>query len=156
LCRGRVVCDFYLLVAFRHSHAHTDPVAIGVRSQLFLHRLCTGRGDSFSRLDNPLAWFQLSAAYAGVVWLLFIYDMRLIHARIVEARVESEHGLYARARSDQLFNIRLLVPALVVLNLFSIFAIWRWPDLFIARPRHIWLISAQLVSFIGYLIYTGR
>ncbi|HMH02654.1 MAG TPA: hypothetical protein VK556_00480, partial [Candidatus Udaeobacter sp.] len=39
-----------------------------------------GEAILFSRLDDPLAWFQLSATYAAAVWLLFIYDMRLIHA----------------------------------------------------------------------------
>jgi len=55
-----------------------------------------------------------------------------------------------------LLNIRLLVPLLLVLNLVSTLAIWRWPDLFVARAGHIWLISAQLISFIGYLFYTSR
>ncbi len=110
----------------------------------------------FSRLDNPLAWFELSAACAGIVWLLFIYDMRLIHARVAESRNDSDRALYARARSDQLLNIRLLVPLLIALNLVCAFAIWCWPDLFIARACHIWLISVQLLSLIGYLLYTSR
>ena len=123
----------------------------------FFYIACAlGEAVLFTRLDNPLSWFQLSAAYAVVVWLLFIYDMRLIHARIVEARDDSERALYTRARSDQLLNIRLLAPALIVLNLVCAFAIWRWPDLFIARAHHVWLIGAQLVSFIGYLFYTTR
>jgi hypothetical protein len=123
----------------------------------FFYIACAlGEAMLFTRLDDPLAWFQLSAAYAGIVWLLFIYDMRLIHARIVESRDDSEHALYARARSDQLLNIYLLVPLLIVLNLVSAFAIWSRPDLFIARAHHIWLISAQLLSFIGYLFYTSR
>jgi len=123
----------------------------------FFYIACAlGEAVLFSRLDNPLAWFQLGTVYAGIVWLLFIYDMRLIHARIVESRDDSEHALYARARSDQLLNIRLLVPLLIALNLTSAFVIWRWPDLFITRARHIWLICAQLLSFIGYLFYTSR
>ena len=123
----------------------------------FFYIACAlGEAILFTRLDDPLAWFQLSAAYAGIVWLLFIYDMRLIHARIVESRDDSEHALYARARSDQLLNIYLLVPLLIVLNLVSAFAIWSRPDLFIARARHVWLIGAQLLSFIGYLFYTSR
>jgi hypothetical protein len=123
----------------------------------FFYIACAlGEAILFTRLDNPLAWFQLSAAYAGIVWLLFIYDMRLIHARIIEARDDSERALYARARSDQLLNIRLLVPVLIVLNLVSAFAIWSRPDLFITHARHIWLIGTQLLSFIGYLFYTGR
>jgi len=35
-------------------------------------------------------------------------------------------------------------------------AIWRWPDVFIARGYHNWLIAVQLLSFVGYLTYTGR
>jgi hypothetical protein len=123
----------------------------------FFYIACAlGEAILFSRLDNPLTWFQLSAAYAGVVWLLFIYDMRLIHARLGESRADSERALYARATSDQLLNIRLLVPMLIALNVVAAFAIWRWPDLFIARAGHIWLISTQLLSFIGYLFYTSR
>ncbi len=50
----------------------------------FFYIACAlGEAILFTRLNDPLAWFQLSAAYAGIVWLLFIYDMRLIHARIV-------------------------------------------------------------------------
>ena len=115
-----------------------------------------GEAILFSRLDNPLAWFQLSAAYACIVWLLFVYDMRLIHTRLAESRVDPQRALYARAMSDQLLNIRLLVPLLIALNVVSAFAIWRWPDLFIARAGHTWLISTQLFSFIGYLFYTSR
>jgi hypothetical protein len=115
-----------------------------------------GEAILFSRLDNPLAWFQLSAAYACIVWLLFVYDMRLIHARLAESRADFQRALYARAMSDQLLNIRLLVPLLIALNVVSAFAIWRWPDLFIARAGHTWLISTQLFSFIGYLFYTSR
>src|SRR5437870_8001388 len=51
----------------------------------FFYIACAlGEAILFSRLDNPLAWFQLSAAFAAVIWLLFIYDMRLIHARAAE------------------------------------------------------------------------
>ena len=123
----------------------------------FFYIACAlGEAILFSRLDSPLAWFQLSAAYAGVVWLLFIYDMRMIRARIIESNNDAERTLYTRARADQLLNIWLLVPLLFLLNLGCAFAIWSFPDLFIARAGHIWLISIQLASFVGYLIYVGR
>jgi hypothetical protein len=115
-----------------------------------------GEAILFSRLDNPLAWFQLSATYAAAVWLLFVYDMRLIHARIAEARNEADRALYGRAKADQLFNIYVLVPLLFFLNLACALAIWIWPDFFITRGGHIWLISSQLISFITYLAYIGR
>ena len=115
-----------------------------------------GEAILFSRLDDPLAWFQLSATYAAAVWLLFIYDMRLIHARVAEARNDADRALYARAKADQLFNIRVLVPLLFFINLACALAIWIWPDLFITRGGHVGLISAQLVSFIAYLTYIGH
>jgi len=123
----------------------------------FFYIACAlGEAILFTRLDDPLAWFQLSAAFAGIVWLLFIYDMRLIRTRVAESHDDSERALYGRARSDQLLNICVLVPALIVLNLVSAFAIWCWPDLFIARARHVWLIGVQLLCFFGYLFYTTR
>jgi len=123
----------------------------------FFYIACAlGEAILFSRLDRPLAWFQLSAAYAGIVWLLFIYDMRLIGARISESNNDADRALYARAKSDQLLNIWVLVPLLFLLNLGCAFAIWRWPDVFISRADHVWLIGIQLVSFVIYLVYIAR
>ena len=123
----------------------------------FFYIACAlGEAILFSRLDRPLAWFQLSAAYAGIVWLLFIYDMRLIGARISESNNDADRALYARARSDQLLNIWVLVPLLFLLNIGCAFAIWRWPDVFITRADHVWLIGIQLVSFVIYLVYIAR
>ena len=123
----------------------------------FFYIACAlGEAILFSRLDNPLGWFQLSAAYATIVWLLFIYDIRLINMRLKESRTDVERTLYTRKRSDQLRNILVLVPALVILSLACALAIWRWPDVFIARGYHNWLIAVQLLSFVGYLTYTGR
>src|SRR5438445_6892204 len=86
----------------------------------FFYIACAlGEAILFTRLDDPLAWFQLSAAYSGIVWLLFMYDMRLIYARIAESCNDSERALYARAKSDQLLNISILVSLLIVLNLVS-------------------------------------
>ena len=123
----------------------------------FFYIACAlGEAIFFSRLDRPLAWFQLSTAYAGVVWLLFIYDMRLIRARITESSNAADQTLYARAKADQLLNIWLLVPLLFLLNLGCALAIWSRPDLFITRAGHIWLVSTQLASFIVYLVYVAR
>jgi hypothetical protein len=123
----------------------------------FFYIACAlGEAILFSRLDRPLGWFRLSTAYAGVVWLLFVYDMRLIRARMAESRNDADRALYARARADQLLNIWALVPLLFLLNLGCAFAISSRPDFFIARAGHLWLISAQLVSFVGYLFYVAR
>ena len=81
-----------------------------------------GEAILFSRLDDPLAWFQLSTTYAAVVWLLFVYDMRLIHARVAESNNDADRALYARAEADQLLNIRVWF-----LCFFSSVLPARWP-----------------------------
>jgi hypothetical protein len=55
-----------------------------------------------------------------------------------------------------LFNIYVLIPLLFLLNLACALAVWTLPDFFITRGGHVWLISAQLISFIAYLAYIGR
>ena len=123
----------------------------------FFYIACTlGEAILFSRLDRPLAWFQLSAGYAAVVWLLFVYDMRLIRARVAESSNDAERTLYTRVRADQLLNIWALVPLLFLLNLGCALAICSRPDFFVARAGHICLISIQLASFIVYLFYVAR
>jgi hypothetical protein len=82
--------------------------------------------------------------------------MRLISALIAESRDDAHRALYMSITSDQLLNILVLVPLLFILNLGCAAAIRGRPDLFIARGAHVWLIGAQLVSFIGYLICIAR
>jgi len=107
----------------------------------------------FRQLSHPLRWFQLSVAYSVLVWLLYIRNMRLIHARVAESNSDAERALYTRARADQLLNIWLLVPLFFLFNVGCVVAIWIWWDLFVDQGGHIWMISWQLLSFMGYLTY---
>lgn len=123
----------------------------------FLYIACAlGEAILFTRLERPLAWFRLSTAYAAFVWLLFVYDLRLIRARMREMATEAERSLYRRTWNDQLLNIRLLIPALFFFNLACALAIGHWPDYFLERSGDVWLIAAQLVSFLIYLLYVTR
>ena len=123
----------------------------------FLYIACAlGEAILFTRLERPLAWFRLSTAYAAFVWLLFVYDLRLIRARLREATNEAEHDLYQRTYEDQLLNIRVLVPLLFFFNLACALAMSHWADYFLERSGDIWLIAAQLLSFLIYLFYVIR
>ena len=114
----------------------------------FLYIACAlGEALLFTRLDRPLAWFRLSTAYAAFVWLLFVYDLRLIRARLRETTTEAERLLYQRTWEDQLLNIRLLMPCLFLFNLACALAISHWPDYFLERAGNVWLIAAQFLSF---------
>ena len=123
----------------------------------FFYIACAlGEAILFTRLGRPLAWFRLSTVYAAFVWLLFVYDMRLIRARLREAANEAERSLYQRTMEDQSLNIRVLVPLLFLFNLGCTLAINHWPDFFVDRAGNVWLIAAQLLSFLIYLFYVIR
>ena len=150
---------FVIFVFWSRSIIHTLtlikwPLQFG--HNFFYIACALGEAMLFTCLGRPLAWFCLSTIYAGVVWLLFVYDMRLIRARLNESHSAVERALYTHARSDQLLNISAFVPLLFFFNLACTIAIYRVPDFFINGGGHVWLISAQLISFIVYLVYVTR
>ena len=110
----------------------------------------------FAQLGKPLSWFGFGATFIGIGWTLFVYDLRLIHARMRDSPGQASNRLYAQVRRDQWLNIGLLLPAMFSLNLLAAIFIRTRPDVFLARNAHIWLIGAQLLGFAGYLVYVVR
>ena len=110
----------------------------------------------FAQQGKPGAWFGFGAAFIAIGWTLFVYDLRLIHARMRDSAGLVSNQLSARVLRDQWLNIALLLPAIFALNLACAFAIRAWPDFFLARNGHIWLIAVQIVGFVGYLVYVVR
>jgi hypothetical protein len=110
----------------------------------------------FTRLQSPRAWFALGALYAAIVWLLFVYDLRLIHARERDSAGQASNRLYALVTKDQWLNIGLLIPMLFALNLACAALIYWHGDFFLQGHGHVWLAIAQLVAFGIYLVYVLR
>jgi hypothetical protein len=110
----------------------------------------------FAQIGKPGSWFAFGAAFIAIGWSLFVYDLRLIYARMRDSAGEASDRLSARVRRDQWLNIALLLPAIFLLNLFSAILIRTWPEFFLAHNAHVWLIAAELVGFAGYLVYVVR
>lgn len=110
----------------------------------------------FTRLSNPQGWFAFGAIYAGLVWLLFIYDLRLIRAREGDSAGESSNRLYDLVTKDQWLNIGALIPMLFVLNVACAICVHLRPDFFLANKGHTYLAIAQVLAFGGYLLYVLR
>jgi hypothetical protein len=111
---------------------------------------------SFAQLANPANWFGFGAAFIAAGWVLFFYDLRLIHARQRDSSGEAGNRLYERVRRDQWLNLVLLLPGVFVLNVTCAISIRTWPEIFVRNNAHLWLIGVQLVGFTGYLIYVVR
>ena len=110
----------------------------------------------FAQLGKPASWFGFGAAFIAIGWTLFVYDLRLIYARMRDSAGEASDRLYARVRRDQWLNIGLLLPGVFFLNLVSAILIRTWPGIFLAHNAHVWLIAAELLGFAGYLVYVVR
>ena len=110
----------------------------------------------FTRLGHPGAWFAFGALFAVIGWALFVYDLRLIHARTHDSAGPASNRLCALVLRDQRLNISLLLPAVFFLNLGCALAIHFWPDLFVGNNGHVWLIALQVAAFAGYLFYVLR
>ena len=59
-------------------------------------------------------------------------------------------------RRDQWLNLLLLLPGVFILNVVCAVCIRSWPELFVDRGAHVWLIAIQIISFGGYLLYVVR
>ena len=103
----------------------------------------------FAQLGKPARWFGFGAAFIAIGWTLFVYDLRLIHARMRDSAGAVSNKLSARVLRDQWMNIALLLPGIFLLNLAFLFTVRSWPDFFLARNGHIWLITAQIAAFFG-------
>ena len=110
----------------------------------------------FAQLGKPASWFGFGAAFIAIGWTLFVYDLRLIYARMRDSAGEASNRLSARVLRDQWLNIAVLLPAVFLLNFSSAVLIRTWPEVFLMRNAHVWLIAVQVLGFAGYLIYVVR
>jgi len=110
----------------------------------------------FAQLGKPASWFGFGAAFIAIGWTLFVYDLRLIYARMRDSAGEASNRLSARVLRDQWLNIAVLLPAVFLLNFLSAVLIRTWPEVFLMGNAHVWLIAVQVLSFAGYLIYVVR
>lgn len=110
----------------------------------------------FAQVGKPAAWFAFATGFTAIGWTLFVYDLRLIHARMRDSAGPISNQLSARVLRDQRLNIGVLLPAMFFLNLFCAIAVRGWPEKFVGANAHIWLIGFQIVCFAAYLIYVVR
>lgn len=123
----------------------------------FLYIACAlGEALLFTRLTNPTAWFEISAVYAVGVWLLFVYDLRMVRPREADRPSEASRRLCAMIERDQRLNIQLLIPALFAFSLLAVVALKLEPEFFLAQQGHSYLAAGQAIGLLAYLWYVVR
>jgi hypothetical protein len=71
---------------------------------------------AFTRITEPFSWFVLLAVFSASVWVIFVYDLRMIRLRMSECTTANSCELYDIVLRDQRLNIRLIVPAVFAFN----------------------------------------
>ena len=147
---------FIILVFWSRSILHTLTL---IRWPLeFVHNFfyiacALGEAMLFTRIGNPRGWFALSTLFAVGVWTLFVFDLRMITARLSQRSDESVARLCDAVRRDQWLNILWLVPGLFLFNAACLICIQVRPDIFIEGKAHVYLIALQAAVLFGYLGY---
>src|SRR5437763_3820770 len=70
----------------------------------------------FAQLARPQSWFAFGACFIAVGWALFVYDLRLIYARMRDSAGPASDRLCAMVKRDQWLNIALLLPGVLLLK----------------------------------------
>lgn len=106
----------------------------------------------FTCLTNPYLWFALGALFAFCVWVIFLYDMKMIRERLADSSTPTSRRLYQEVLRDQLLNIRFIIPAIFIFELAAALSIHARPHFFLERNGHLIFIGAAVV---GLLVYLG-
>ena len=110
----------------------------------------------FTRLSDPVSWFEVSSVYAIGIWLLFFYDLRLVKPREADRSSEASRQLCAMIESDQRRNIKWIVPGLFAYGVLCVALMKMEPHFFLRRHGHAWLAAGQVLGLVGYLRYSLR
>ncbi len=108
---------------------------------------------AFTRLTDPFLWFVLVAVFSAVVWVVFVYDLKMIRQRIDDSPGENGCALYAVVMRDQRLNIRLIVPGVFLFNVAAAAAIRFAPGFCIRRQGHLIFICAEAAGLLLYLLF---
>jgi hypothetical protein len=106
---------------------------------------------AFTRLTDPFMWFVLGALFAAGVWVVFLYDLKMVRLRLADCSSPSSCRLYEEVLRDQWLNIRFIIPAIFAFDLIAALSIHAYPDFFLARHGHLIFILAAVLGLVIYL-----
>ena len=106
---------------------------------------------AFTQLTDPFRWFVLGALFAACVWIVFIYDLKMVKQRLADCSTENSCKLYEEVLRDQQLNIRIIIPAIFAFDLFAALCIRSRPHFFLERHGHLIFILSATAGLLVYL-----
>ena len=147
---------FFILVYWAQAILHTLtfikwPLDIGHSFLYYLTAIVEFL--AFYQITDPFRWFVFTSALMLSIIFLYIFDLWLLKNRRDRFCATKEgNDLYNHALRGQTFELYFFVPAAVVFNILAAATIYYYPVIFIDNGYHLWLIGAQGLFTLGFLI----
>lgn len=106
---------------------------------------------ALSQIGDPERWFALNALYAFAVWILYAWDLRVVHQHADDFTTPGERALYDDIVRDQRINIVLWMPLAVAFQTLSWWLLHAWPESMLQQRWHLLLIGLALLFSLHYL-----
>lgn len=106
---------------------------------------------ALSQVADPERWYALNALYAVVVWGLYAYDLMIVRRHAHDFGTPGERALFDDIVRDQQLNIRVLMPATVVLQGGAWWLVHAFPEWMLQRHWHLLPIAVTLLLSVRYL-----
>lgn len=106
---------------------------------------------AFNHLQDPLRWFIFQLLFVIVAAALYFVDYKLIKGAKVDFKTEPEQALYKHILDEQKTEMKTLIPSGLIFNSLAVFLIWLYPELFILKGYHVFIVGIQVLLTI-YII----
>lgn len=107
---------------------------------------------AFGYLQDPLRWFIFQFIFVTAASVLYYVDLRLIReAKANFSNSEAEKALYKHILTEQLYEMKTLIPSGLIFNLLAISLISYFPEVFLTNGYHIAIVLIQ-VLFTTYIL----
>ena len=110
----------------------------------------------FTQVGALPRWYAVGVSYAAMIWVLFVFDQRMLRQRLAESVTAAGRELYDILSREQRANIVLFAPAMIALFVAAAVCLARWPGFFLERGGHLLFAGVALVSAVVYLHQVAR
>ncbi len=108
----------------------------------------------FKQIGNALNWYALNVLASVLIWLTFNFDLRMIRRTKMDGGGAGNQRFLQMLEGEQVLNIRVIVPVMIVFSTVATMLIYLLPELFIGRNIHLLVGWLQVLLLAGYLVYT--
>jgi hypothetical protein len=105
----------------------------------------------YAELKRPATSWLLFTVFLGVIWALFVYDLKLLHARRIARPDDAHAALFAVVEKEQRRQIRFVYPVLFSLSAAAAASMHFLPGLMLGEGWHAALASVTAIGLCGYV-----